>query len=153
MILQPIIENAILHGFGSGAGGRIGRATRGTIRVTARREARTLPLPPGPEPWAAPVPGQVLILEVHDDGTGMPPSIDTRGARAPGDTREGGPDPERPESLHRVGIGIANVERRIALNFGAPYDLEIESEPGSFTRVRYVLPALTRSDADEVGRA
>ena len=149
MILQPIVENAILHGFGGGAGGRVGGAARGTIRVTARREARSLPLPACPEPWAAPVPGQLLVLEVHDDGAGMSPGVDARAV--PGDTAELA---RSPESLHRVGIGIANVERRIALNFGAPYDLAIESEPGSFTRVRYVLPALARADAsDEVGRA
>jgi len=168
MILQPIVENSILHGFGGGAGNRIGRAARGTIRVTARREDRALPPPPCPEPGAYPLLGQVLILEVRDDGKGMTlePGI-TRGdrsgtgagraaARVPGSlAREdlatsasrGGP-----ESFHRVGIGIANVERRIALNFGAPYDLEIESEPGSFTLVRYVLPALARTDvAAEVG--
>jgi len=57
-----------------------------------------------------------------------------------------------PESLHR--IGISNVERRIALNFGAPYGMEIESEPGAFTVVRFVLPALVRSEAEgEVSRA
>ena len=149
MILQPIVENAILHGFGGGGGGRIGGAARGTIRVTARREVRALPLPDCPEPWAAPVPGEVLVLEVHDDGTGMSPGVDARGVPDHAATVEPGP-----ESLHRVGIGIANVERRIALNFGAPYDLEIESEPGAFTRVRYVLPALARIDTpDQVGRA
>lgn len=144
MILQPIVENSILHGFGGGAGAR---ATRGVIRVTARREARPLPPPPSPEPWAAPVADQVLILEVRDDGIGMPP----RGA-APGDHLAGTASRGGPESLHR--IGIANVERRIALNFGAPYGLEIESEPGSFTLVRYVLPVLERTDAPgEVGGA
>jgi len=51
--------------------------------------------------------------------------------------------------LHRIGIGIANVERRIALNFGAPYGVEIESEPGAFTLVRYVLPAFARIDVPE----
>ncbi|HET7504308.1 MAG TPA: histidine kinase [Kofleriaceae bacterium] len=138
MILQPIVENAILHGFAGGASGRI-RAARGTIRVTARREARALPPPPCPEPWAAPVPDEVLILEVRDDGAGMPPPA------AVGGGPRGGP-----ESLHR--IGISNVERRIALNFGAPYDLEIESEPGAGTLVRYVLPALARATGpDEVG--
>jgi two-component system sensor histidine kinase YesM len=140
MILQPIVENSILHGFGGGTGARSGRASRGIIRVTARREARPLPAPPCPEPWATPVADQVLILEVCDDGIGMPP-----GGAAPGGDLAGTASRGGPESLHR--IGIANVERRIALNFGAPYGLEIESEPGSFTRVRYVLPVLERTDA------
>ncbi|HEX4419115.1 MAG TPA: histidine kinase [Kofleriaceae bacterium] len=141
MILQPIVENSILHGFAR-AGSRTGRASRGTIRVTARREARPLPPAPCPEPWATALPGQVLILEVRDDGVGIPPGVDPRGRRSRAAGRPG------PESLHR--IGISNVERRIALNFGAPYDLEIESEPDSFTLVRYILPALARDDrADE----
>jgi two-component system sensor histidine kinase YesM len=144
MILQPIVENSILHGFGGGTGARAGR---GIIRVTARREARPLPAPPSPEPWAAPVADQVLILEVRDDGIGMPPRDAAPGDHLAATASRGGP-----ESLHR--IGIANVERRIALNFGAPYGLEIESEPGSFTRVRYVLPVLERTDAPgEAGRA
>jgi two-component system sensor histidine kinase YesM len=162
MILQPIVENSILHGFGGGAGNRIGRASRGTIRVTARREQRALPPPPCPEPGAHPLPGQVLILEVRDDGKGMPPGHAAthgtpwgRQARDAGAGAREGLGAERrggPESLHRVGIGIANVERRIALNFGTPYDLEIESEPGSFTLVRYILPALARTEvAAEVG--
>jgi two-component system sensor histidine kinase YesM len=156
MILQPIVENSILHGFGGGAGNRIGRAARGTIRVTARREQRALPPPPCPEAWAQPLPGEVLILEVRDDGKGMPPGhaatravpSGTEGRDPGAGARDGLAAESRggPESLHRVGIGIANVERRIALNFGAPYDLEIESEPGSGTLVRCVLPALARTD-------
>ncbi|TMQ24456.1 MAG: HAMP domain-containing protein [Deltaproteobacteria bacterium] len=140
MLLQPIVENAILHGFaGAGRTGQAGRAERGTIRITARREPRAVPAPPRPEPWARPVPDQVLVLEVHDDGAGMDPE---RAAPRPG---------RGPERLHR--IGIANVERRIALNFGAPYGLAIESEPGAFTRVRFVLPALVRDDATDPGPA
>jgi two-component system sensor histidine kinase YesM len=141
MLLQPIVENSILHGFGGGAGGRTGRATRGTIRVTARCEQRDVPLPPCPEPWAQAVPGQVLVLEVRDDGVGIAP--DGAGRRGRPST---GPSQGGPESLHRIGIGVANVERRIALNFGAPYELEVESEPGAFTLVRYVVPALARID-------
>jgi two-component system sensor histidine kinase YesM len=135
MILQPLVENSILHGFG-GTGAR-GRAGRGTIRVTARREERALPPAACPEPGVAAVAGEVLILEVRDDGAGMRPGARTE----PATERRGGP-----ESLHR--IGLSNVERRIALNFGAPYGMEIESEPGAFTVIRFVLPALVRSDAD-----
>jgi LytS/YehU family sensor histidine kinase len=101
--------------------------------VSARRERRAVPAPASPEPWAVAIPGEVLVLEVHDDGAGMAHDAAAR-ARPAG--RRG------PESLHR--IGVANVERRIALNFGAGYGLAIESEPGVFTRVRYVLPALVR---------
>ena len=157
MILQPIVENSILHGFGGGAGGRVGRAARGAIRITARREHRPLPAAPSPEPWAAPVIGDVLVLEVRDDGMGMrDPGARGRPEQRPEPRTEPGAElamrdsqriprsPRGPESLHRIGIGIVNVERRIALNFGAPYGLEIESEPGAFTLVRYVMPALAR---------
>ena len=125
MILQPIVENSILHGFGGDA-----RKRRGTIRITVRRERRPLPPPTSPEPSATPVPGEVLLIEVRDDGVGMSPS---RAAEV------------RERRADR--IGIANVERRIALNFASPYGMEIESEPGSFTLVRYVLPALVRVEA------
>jgi two-component system sensor histidine kinase YesM len=146
MILQPIVENAILHGFGGSAGSPLASAAPGTIRITARCESRVVPRPPCPEPWAAALPDQVLLIEVHDDGTGMSP----RDAGASDDPGAAGSGPER----LRPGIGIANVQRRIALNFGAPYDLAIESVPGAFTRVRYLLPALARvegsGEADDV---
>jgi two-component system sensor histidine kinase YesM len=135
MILQPIVENSILHGFG----GRIGRASRGTIRVTARRELRAVRSPASPEPWAAARPGEVLILEVRDDGMGIGAGTTVAHAGETGASRG-------PEGLHRIGIGMTNVEQRIALNFGAPYALEVESEPGAYTVVRYVLPALARID-------
>jgi two-component system sensor histidine kinase YesM len=48
----------------------------------------------------------------------------------------------------RSRIGVANVHRRIRLNFGAPYGLEVASEPGVFTRVRFVLPALIRAESE-----
>ncbi len=80
MILQPIVENSILHGFGGAAGGRMARPRRGTIRVVARREERALPPPASPEPWAAPIAGQVLVIEVRDDGAGMSPERAPRAA-------------------------------------------------------------------------
>jgi two-component system sensor histidine kinase YesM len=132
MLLQPIVENAILHGF---AGSGPARTSRGTIRVSARLEARELPPPPCPEAWAVPVPGQVLLIDVWDNGAGMDAE---RVARILDCGPEGG----------RSRIGVANVHRRIRLNFGAPYGLEVASEPGVFTRVRFVLPALIRAESE-----
>jgi len=132
MILQPIVENSILHGFGGGAGGAVTKGRRGTIRIAARYEARAVAEPTSPEPWAVAIAGRVLVVEVTDDGAGMSPeraaeSVSCAPARG---------------GLSR--IGLSNVQRRIQLNFGAPYGLTVESEPGSFTRVRFVLPALVR---------
>ena len=141
MVLQPIVENSILHGFSSGSSGSPPRAGRGTIRVTARLEDRKLPAPTCPEPWIEAMPGRVLVIEVRDDGSGIEPD---RAARI----LEG--KPER-GSLYR--IGVANVHRRIRLNYGEPYGLEVESEPGAYTLVRYLMPALYRVPEAEAVRA
>jgi sensor histidine kinase YesM len=58
-----------------------------------------------------------------------------------------------PDQGGRNRIGVANVHRRIRLNFGAPYGLEVASEPGVFTRVRFVLPALARAGVPEASHA
>jgi two-component system sensor histidine kinase YesM len=145
MLLQPIVENSILHGFG-GIGGR-GRAGRGTIRVAARREVRAVPPPACAEPGVAALGGEVLILEVRDDGAGIAPGAAVIDGKRNGQAA----DRRSPESLHR--IGIHNVERRIALNFGAPYGMAMESEPGAFTEVRFVLPALVRGEATDADGA
>jgi two-component system, sensor histidine kinase YesM len=141
MVLQPIVENSILHGFSGGSSGAAPRAGRGTIRVVARLEARDLPAATCREEWAVAVPGQILVVEVRDNGSGIEPD---RAARI----LEGRPDRG---SLYR--IGVANVHRRIRLNYGEPYGLEVESQPGAFTLVRYVLPALVRIPSAEAVRA
>jgi two-component system sensor histidine kinase YesM len=141
MVLQPIVENSILHGFSGGASGASPRSGRGMIRVAARLEERPLPVVAAPEPWAETLAGKVLVIEVRDDGSGMEPD---RAARIlDGQPERGG--------LYR--IGVANVHRRIRLNFGEPYGLEVESEAGAYTLVRYVLPAMARVAVSEAERA
>jgi two-component system sensor histidine kinase YesM len=141
MVLQPIVENSILHGFSGGASGAPPRAGRGTIRVGARLEDRSLPAAACLEPWAEAMPGKVLVIEVRDDGSGIEPD---RAARLLDGKPERG-------SLYR--IGVANVHRRIRLNFGEPYGLEVESAPGAYTLVRYLLPALVRVPEAEAAHA
>jgi two-component system, sensor histidine kinase YesM len=45
-------------------------------------------------------------------------------------------------------IGIANVRKRIALNFGEPYGLTLRSDPGSGTVATFLLPAMEREAAE-----
>jgi two-component system sensor histidine kinase YesM len=141
MILQPIVENSILHGFKGAPDGGPARPTRGSIQVSARLEPRELPPPLALEHGAQYLPGLALVLEVLDDGNGMDP------ATAAG-ILERGPGPGG-----RNRIGLANVHRRIRLNYGAPYGLEVESAQGEFTRVRYLLPALARVETQEAAHA
>lgn len=104
LIIQPLIENAIYYGMEFMDGD-------GEIHVRARTK------------------GQELLIEVEDNGPGMPK--------------------ERLDSLltdeNRVrsrgsGIGLRNVHQRIQLYFGTAYGLEIESEPDEGTLVRIHLP-------------
>jgi two-component system sensor histidine kinase YesM len=132
MILQPIVENGILPGI-SGSG------RRGAIHLRARvEEAPGLPGPPVPEPGLAVRPGLRLVLEVRDNGVGIDPAMIAALFDHPPDT------PGGEGSLHR--IGLANVMQRIRLNFGNPFGLFVESEPGQYTVVRFHLPVIVRRE-------
>ena len=120
LILQPVVENAILHGFA-------GLERRGTIQVASHRER--LPgahAPALPEAGVQAAAGRGLVIEIRDDGVGMDPA---QAFAAPENGRPG---------LHH--IGLANVQRRIRLNFGEPFGLSVQSERGRFTLVRFLLP-------------
>jgi two-component system, sensor histidine kinase YesM len=128
MLLQPIVENGILHGI-SGSG------RRGALHLRACvQEAPGLAAPALPEPGLRACAGQRLVLEVRDNGVGMQPARIASLLAWPADAAgsEG--------SLHR--IGLANVMQRIRLNFGDPFGLTLESEPGQFTLVRFHLPVI-----------
>jgi len=120
MILQPIVENAILHGL-------MGAGRRGTISICSRlEEIPGAPATVMPEADALAAAGRGLVIEVRDDGVGMDPAL----AFAASEGERSG--------LHH--IGLANVQRRILLNFGEPFGLSVQSERGRFTLVRFLLP-------------
>lgn len=119
LIIQPILENAIYHGMEYADGD-------GEIHIRAFRE------------------GENMVIEVEDNGPGMPeqvveqllnPGISVSAAR-PGGT----------------GIGLRNVHQRIQLTFGPAYGLTIRSEPDRGTVVRICLPALGENEVRKYRR-
>ena len=103
LMLQPVVENAIVHGLGRG------KIRDAKIRVHA---------------W--PEEGDLKIT-VTDEGVGF----DVEAWRRRPDT-----------GRDHTNIGLHNVEQIIELEYGAPYGMTIESEPGKGTCVTYRLPAI-----------
>ena len=117
LIVQPLLENAIYHGMA-------GCEEDGRITVAAKRE------------------GGDLLIDVSDNGVGMPPEVVERLL-----------DESRPQTRSSgSGIGVRNVHRRIRLTFGEGYGLEVFSEPDEGTTVRIRLPALTAEEAARLQR-
>jgi two-component system LytT family sensor kinase len=103
MILQPLVENAVKHGFSSKVDG-------GSIYLRSRSADHQ------------------LIIEVEDDGVGMP--VDGAG------TSSG------------TGIGTVNVRERLQVVYGDAAEMTISSRPNCGTLVRLVMPVL---QAEEMG--
>ena len=105
LILQPVVENCIYHGI---------KKKRGSGKITIRAFRR----------------GDDLIIEISDDGCGMPPEVCQKILS----------DEIEPENISGSGIGIKNVNERIQLRFGKRYGLSYMSEEGVGTTVTYILP-------------
>lgn len=111
LILQPLVENAIYHGIKPRPeGGCI--IIRGFLRI--EHEQRE------------------IILEVSDDGVGMPKDKLER-------IFEG-----VSSKLQEGGVGVRNVQERIALYAGEQYGLEFRSEQEAGTTVRVRLPVVAQ---------
>ncbi|HVO21074.1 MAG TPA: sensor histidine kinase [Anaeromyxobacter sp.] len=123
IVLQPLVENAILHGI------RERESGRGTIAIRAFREAAG----PGREDGAG-----ALCVEVADDGVGMDP-----GRLA--ELRQG----VRASEGH--GYGVRNIDRRLKIRYGPSYGLAYRSERGRGTWVTVRIPAAEPDGSPEAG--
>ena len=112
LTLQPIIENAIIHGLEYQVG-------PGMVSVHIATDGRR------------------LAIEVTDDGVGMSEStLDEINRRlASPETVKGGD-----EKARIGGIALINVDNRIKLLFGEQYGLRVSSILGFGTRVEISLP-------------
>lgn len=110
-ILQPVVENALIHGL---------RQRAGLITIRAVMRA-----------------GEV-ILSVYDNGGGMPPErlADIRTKLADGTL----PAEGQGRGGHFSGIGLHNVAERMAMIHGEAFRMQISSEPGSGTVIEMHFP-------------
>lgn len=116
LILQPIVENCITHGFSG--------IDEGLGRITVTGEIRD---------------GK-LVFEITDNGIGMNQATIQRILGNDNNTK-----PENEDSEKRRTIGVRNTDRRLKLNFGPEYGVSIHSEPGSYSRVTLTMPVITNT--------
>jgi two-component system, sensor histidine kinase YesM len=112
-VLQPIIENAMIHGLH-----QIG----GTIRISSNITA------------------DELTIIIEDDGLGMDQNTVERLQRGfDMDTAAAALDSS--ESVRGFsGIGLSNVHERMRITFGDRFCMEAQSQPGQGTRIQMIVP-------------
>jgi len=114
--LQPIVENALIHGL---------KQRAGEISVRAEPSRR------------------FLVLTVEDDGGGMEPEA-LAALRRKLLAGEPGPDGQEEEEGEArgsfSGIGLRNVLERMRMVFGEGFRMDVESEAGKGTVVRMFIP-------------
>jgi two-component system sensor histidine kinase YesM len=112
LTLQPIVENAVIHGLEAKVG-------QGTIRLTAETTQSR------------------LLLHVTDDGVGMDRDSLAMLTERLNQTRF---DYIDNTGEKEGGIALVNVNNRLRLLFGEQYGLNIYSEPNVGTDVEITLP-------------
>lgn len=120
LTLQPIVENAIVHG----VEGKVGP---GLVRVFVMGTGRR------------------LLVRVSDDGLGM-----ERGLLEEINRKLAGAYHENSAPLagRRGGIAVVNVNNRIRLLFGEAYGIHLYSTPGRGTDVEITLPLTGGAEAN-----
>lgn len=115
LILQPLIENAFIHGIESNEDG-------GTISVKVYKKSER------------------IIVEVIDNGVGMDESTLERQRKIISGVEQNDLVFNEKSTGHSTGIGVKNVIQRLQLFYKQNDVVEIESEEGVGTTFRLLLP-------------
>ncbi len=130
MIIQPLVENAIVHGLEKSL-------KPGTLRIGAGRNPQH----------------GYLAIWIFDTGVGMPASKleELRAAingAASYQTGDATADLADMDAQHHDSIGILNVNSRMTLYYGTNYSLLIDSEEGVGTNIQIRVPYRTKQEDD-----
>lgn len=112
LLLQPVVENAIVHGLDE-------KEADGLVKISIYCKT---PDAAGEE---------FLIIDVEDNGCGMT-------EEALGRLRH---DIEIRDMSRSKSIGLYNINQRMKLHYGEGYRVHVYAEPEKGTRVRLILPA------------
>lgn len=110
LILQPIVENAIIHGVN-----KTGRS--GSVKITVNSS------------------DDVLAISVFDNGCGIKENV-----LAQLTEMMNSDDPEAfYKERERKSIGLSNIHKRLQILYGTAYGIKINTLPGKFTEVILTL--------------
>ncbi|SDZ56046.1 two-component system, sensor histidine kinase YesM [Evansella caseinilytica] len=112
LILQPIIENAIIHGFHQGPG---------TIRLHAYKS------------------GNENIIHIEDDGQGM--ADETLQSLKQAIVSSTSVRENDMKNSGFSSIGLTNVYERLVLTYGEAFRMDVDSKEGEGTKVSMYIPA------------
>lgn len=117
LLLQPVVENSIFHGFVPDSGS-------GTIDVEARRD------------------DGFLKIKIMDKGKGMSAAELERLRESLRENGERSLERNTDASRGRMNaIGLKNIQQRIHVHYGEDFGLQVDSAPGAGTSVTLTLPA------------
>ena len=113
-LLQPIVENAIIHGFED-------LTDQGTLKISIQKK------------------GGRIIYDVTDNGKGMNQETIRKVLYS-----------EEYSSKKKFSkIGLYNVNKRIKLEFGETYGVEIMAEAQKYSRVHVEIPAILETGEEQ----
>lgn len=119
LILQPFVENAIIHGIeGQESGGR--------ITINGRLE------------------NDRMVFKISDDGVGMPEEKITQ-VLINRDHKQNIPS----ATVVSGGYAIGNVLERLELYYHSDYDLQFDSRPGCGTTVTIKIPVCVKKPVEK----
>lgn len=124
LVVQPIVENAVIHGLED--------CEEGHIWVRAYRE------------------GGLLNIEVTDDGCGISDQV-LEHLKNRKEQGRGGPGGANGDLFRQGHIGFFNVDTIIRLHYGPEYGLSVCRPEEGGTKVTIVMPAAREEERDDEG--